>query len=566
MIVKLWQKMLLLVCGILFAAGVHAEIPKETYDALKLDKSATSKQLYEALVKRYKDPAEGAGRGTFAQYWEPIAFSKYLDPASSYKPPSSVKDVASRQQCVKCHADETPVWVNTWKKSAHANLDNIRRLTPKDATFYKKAKLEDVEKNLRSLGKLAEGEQLKEVGCIDCHVDVNTKKSADHRADLRMPTADVCANCHLQEFAERESERDTITWPKNQWPKGRPSHALDAKANYETSIWAGMPQREIAEGCTMCHQNQNKCDTCHTRHEFSVAESRKPQACATCHNGVDHNNWEAYSLSKHGKVVEIMGSKWNWDVPLKDAFAKGGQSAPTCQSCHMEYQGKFSHNMVRKVRWANYPAVPGIAENIKDDWSERRLEAWVKTCTNCHSESLARSYLDMMDKGTLQGLAKYQEAHKVVEKLYADKLLPGQTTNRPTPPPTEKEGVAQFFQLFWTKGNNPSSVEMEVIEMGENDLAKLHVGMAHVNPGGWTYTEGWEPLSRAYSKIMSEDTKLREMAALQNRVAKLEAKRVSLLDGDSNAGRASLGGLGGALLLAGGIALAGWRRRDRSGK
>lgn len=87
MIVKLWQKMLLLVCGILFAAGVHAEIPKETYDALKLDKSATSKQLYEALVKRYKDPAEGAGRGTFAQYWEPIAFSKYLDPASSYKPP-----------------------------------------------------------------------------------------------------------------------------------------------------------------------------------------------------------------------------------------------------------------------------------------------------------------------------------------------------------------------------------------------------------------------------------------------------------------------------------------------
>ena len=27
--------------------------------------------------------------------------------------------------------------------------------------------------------------------------------------DLRMPTADVCGTCHLQEFAERESERDT---------------------------------------------------------------------------------------------------------------------------------------------------------------------------------------------------------------------------------------------------------------------------------------------------------------------------------------------------------------------
>lgn len=565
MIVKLWLKcrVTLFACGMLFAAGVQADIPKETYDALKLDKSATSKQLYEALVKRYKDPAEGAGRGTLAEYWEPIAFSKYLDPASSYQPPTSVKDVASREQCVECHTDETPVWVNAWKKSTHANLDKIRKLTPNDVTFYKKAKLEEVEQNLRALGKLGDGEQLKEVGCIDCHADVNTKKNADHRADLRMPTADVCATCHLQEFAERESERDTITWPKDQWPKGRPSHALDYKANIETTIWAGMPQREIAEGCTACHQNQNKCDGCHTRHEFSVVESRKPQACATCHNGVDHNNWEAYTLSKHGKVVEIMGAKWNWDVPLKDAFAKGGQTAPTCQTCHMEFEGKFSHNMVRKVRWANYPSVPGIAENIKSDWSEKRLEAWVKTCTNCHSESLARAYLDMMDKGTLQGLAKYQEAHKVVEKLYADKLLPGQTTNRPPPPPPDKEGVAQFWQLFWTKGNNPSYIEFEVIEMGENDLAKLHVGMAHVNPGGWTYTEGWEPLSRAYAKIMNEDTKLRDMAALQKRVAKLETKRVSLLDLDDSTNRASLSGLGGALLLTGGIALAGggWRRR-----
>lgn len=566
MIVKPWLKMLLLACGMLFASGVRAEIPKETYDALKLDKSATSKQLYEALVKRYKDPSEGAGRGSFAKYWEPIAFSKYLYPAISYQPPSSVKEVASRQQCVKCHADETPVWVNAWKKSTHANLDKIRKLTPKDATFYKKAKLEEVEKNLRSLGRLGEGERLKEVGCIDCHVDVNAKKSADHRADLRMPTADVCATCHLQEFGERESERDTITWPKDQWPKGRPSHALDFKANIETSIWAGMPQREIAEGCTGCHQNQNKCDTCHTRHTFDAVEARKPKACALCHSGIDHNNWEAYTTSKHGSVVDILGSQWNWNVPLKDAFSKGGQTAPTCQTCHMEYQGKFSHNMVRKVRWANYPSVPGIAENIKSDWSEKRLEAWVKTCTNCHSESLARSYLDLMDKGTLQGLAKYQEARQVVEKLYADKLLPGQTTNRPTPPPTEKEDVGQFFQLFWAKGNNPSSIETEVVQMSENVLAKLHVTIAHVNFGAYNYSEGWEPLIVAYSKVMSEDTKLRDMAALKERVAKLEAKRVGLLDGNSGTGRASLGGLGGAMLLAGGIALAGWRRRDRSAR
>ena len=561
-----WFRFVVLACGVLVAATGRADIPKETYDALKLDKSAPPNQLYEALVKRYKDPAEGAGRGSHAKYWEPIAFSKYFDPASFYKPPSTVKDVVARQECVTCHADESPVWVASWKKSSHANLDRIRRLPAGDATFYKKAKLEEVEKNLRALGKLGANEPLKEVGCIDCHVDVNTSKKAAHNADLRMPTADVCATCHLQEFAERESERDTITWPNNQWPKGRPSHALDYKANVETTIWAGMPQREIAEGCTACHQNQNKCDTCHTRHEFSVVESRQPQACATCHNGIDHNNWEAYSLSKHGKVTEILGKTWNWNVQLKDAHTKGGQTSPTCQSCHMEYQGKYSHNMVRKVRWANYPSVPGIADNIRSDWAEKRLDAWARTCANCHSERFARSYLELMDKATLQGLAKYQEAHKVVDKLYADKLLPGQTTNRPAPPPPDKDGVAQFFQLFWQKGNNPSSIEYTVTEMGENDLPKLHVGVAHVNPGGWTYTEGWEALGRAYSAIMSEDTKLREMAALQERVVKLEARRTSLFDLDDDGKKLSLGGLGGGMLLVGSLALAGWRRRRKPGE
>ena len=89
----------------------------------------------------------------YGQYWEPIPFSKYLDPASFYKPPTSVKDIATRQQCVKCHTDESPGWVAMWKRSAHANLDKIRKLTPKDDTYYKKAKLEAIETNLRSLGQ-----------------------------------------------------------------------------------------------------------------------------------------------------------------------------------------------------------------------------------------------------------------------------------------------------------------------------------------------------------------------------------------------------------------------------
>ena len=563
---KLWASCGLLACGVLLAGTAQADfpsVPKETYEALKLDRSASPKQLHEALVKRYLDPAEGFGKGKYGQYWEPIPFSKYLDPGSFYKPPTSVKDIATRQQCVKCHTDESPGWVAMWKRSTHANLDKIRKLTPKDDTYYKKAKLEAIETNLRSLGKLGAKEQLKEVGCIDCHYDINTTKKADHRKDLRMATADVCANCHLQEFAERESERDTLTWPKDQWPKGRPSHALDYRANVEVEVYAGMSQREIADGCTQCHINQNKCDMCHTRHEFSVADSRKPEACGTCHSGADHINWEAYTMSKHGKQYEAKGKSWNWNVELKDELAKGGLAAPTCASCHMEYQGKFSHNVVRKVRWANYPFVPGIRENIKTAWSDKRLDAWVKTCTQCHSESFARAYLEYMDNGTYAGLDKYDEAHGVVEKMYKDGLLTGQKTNRPAPPAPVPDMFEQFYEIYWSKGNNPAAIELKLFEMAEDHLVQLHVALAHQH-WGFTYTVGWAAMNRAYVEIMDEDTKLKEKMALAERVAKLEESKTSLLDFDGTGGKLSLGSLGGGMLLTGGIALAGWSRRKKN--
>ena len=564
---KFWLRCGLVVCGVMLAATAQANfpsVPNETYQALNLDRSASPKELHEALTKRYLDPGRGAGKGQYGQYWEPLPFSKYLDPLSFYKPPTSVKDVATREQCVKCHKDESPGWVELWKKSAHANLDKIRKLTPKDDTFYKKAKLEEIEANLRSIGKLGEKENLKEVGCIDCHVAINTKKAADHRADLRMPTSDVCGNCHLMEYAERESERDTILWPKNQWPRGRPSHALDYRANVETDIYAGMSQREIADGCTMCHTNQNKCDNCHTRHEFSVANSRKPEACGYCHSGADHNNWEAYNGSQHGLGYQGSKDQTNWNIQLKDALAKGNQKFPTCQSCHMEYQGKFTHNTVRKVRWANYTFVPGIREPVFGEWGQKRLDAWVKTCTTCHSETFARAYLEFMDNGTTAGLDKYDEAHNVVRKQYEARVLTGQKNNRPPPPLPAKSLFDQFWQIYWSKGNSPTTIELKLFEMAEDHLVQLHVSLAHQYPG-YTYTVGWAAINRAYVEIMDEDTKLKERMVLMERVTKLEqSKTSSLLDFDSRDGKLTLGSLGGGMLLTGGLALAGWSRRKKN--
>ncbi len=378
-----------------------------------------------------------------------------------------------------------------------------------------------------------------------------------------MPTADVCGTCHLQEFAERESERDTLTWPQDQWPKGRPSHALDYKANVETAIWAGMEQREIAEGCTACHINQNKCDTCHTRHQFSAAESRKPQACAICHNGVDHNEFENYMMSKHGAIYQTLGDEWDWNVPLKDAIAKGGQTAPTCAFCHMENEGKFGHNLVRKVRWAFNPT-PAIADNLDHEWFKSRQEAWVTTCTNCHSESFARAMLSQVDNGTKQGLAYEQKAKKVVNALYDEGLLVGQKTNRPAPPAPEKDAAGGFYGLFWADGNNPSAIERVYTEMWEHDVIKNYKGLAHFNPGNYTYSNGWASLMRDYAEIMDMDTNIREKAALEKRVRKLEDKlKTSFLDFNTSSDQSLLGALGGGMLALGTLGYGLSRRRRR---
>ena len=463
---------------------------------------------FAQVKKNYYDTHPG--KGSHGEHWQPIPIQKYWNPKDFYTPPKTIEGEFSQENCVGCHEATTPGAFHAWKKSVHSNLSAIRNLPDTDVRAYKKTKLAEVENNLHQLGLLEDGKQLEQVGCIDCHGGLG-KKTIDHAKNLMMPDRAACGTCHQDEFAEAESEKDQ-TWPQKQWDKGHPSHAVDWAANVENAVWAAMPEREVAQGCDSCHYQQNKCDGCHTRHTFSVAEARQPEACSTCHNGADHNEFENFMLSKHGTQFLTMGKdQWNFEVPLKDAITKGGYTAPTCQLCHFEFHGEYSHNLVRKVRWAFNPT-PGIADNLNHPWFEDRKKAWIQTCTLCHSESFAKAYLDTADKGTIQGLKVEQEAKSVIKALYKDGLLTGQHTNRPAPPAPEKDDAGGFFQLFWAKGNNPSRVERIYADMWEHDLIKHYKGIFHANPGGYTYTEGWSSLMRDYAEIMDEDTKLREAA------------------------------------------------------
>ena len=85
-----------------------------------------------------------------------------------------------------------------------------------------------------------------------------------------------------------------------------------------------------------------------------------------------------------------------------------------------------------------------------------------------------------------------------------------------------KNGFEQFFQIYWSKGNNPAANELKLFEMAEDHLVQLHVSLAH-QYWGYTYTVGWAAMNRAYVEIMDDDTRLKEKLDLQARVAYLEA-------------------------------------------
>jgi hydroxylamine dehydrogenase len=58
-------------------------------------------------------------------------------------------------------------------------------------------------------------------------------------------------------------------------------------------------------------------------------------------------------------------------------------------------------------------------------------DAWAATCSQCPRRRFAQTYLTMMDDGIKLGTGLVEQSRKVMQKLYDDKLLVGQKTNRP---------------------------------------------------------------------------------------------------------------------------------------
>ncbi|HNV02059.1 MAG TPA: multiheme c-type cytochrome [Vicinamibacterales bacterium] len=394
------------------------------------------------------------------------------------------------QQCVDCHLKNSPQLVADWRASKHFEAG---------------------------------------IGCETCH-------PAEHIADAdkgvlvkrgnALPTPELCAQCHADRVEQFKKGKHAMAWTAM---KAMPTaHMLPA------TLSDGM------KGCGGCHKIGTKtdaeirelrktgvgygvasCDACHTRHTFSVAEARQPEACKTCHMGFDHAQWEMYSSSKHGVRQQLRQMK----VLPEEA------AAPTCQTCHMPggdhgVRTAWGFLAVRlpmpeDKQWAEDRTVilqalgvldasgkptarldtvkaADLARLTQESWQQER-DAMQKACASCHVQSFAKAELAKGDDMIRQADRLMAKAIRTVAALYADGILKKPSANASPYP-----DLLEFHDA-------PTQIEQKLFVMFLEHRMRAFQGTFHASPD-YALWYGWSELKRDVTQIADMAQELRRNA------------------------------------------------------
>lgn len=390
---------------------------------------------------------------------------------------------SSAVQCIECHSEITPGIVSDWKLSKHSQMN---------------------------------------VTCVACHGDQHT--SAADVAKVKIPTPETCATCHETQVAQFNKGKHAIAWA--------------AMKAMPTIHWQPMAMTEGEKGCGGCHKIGNKtlseivelrqggsefgaaqCDSCHTRHTFSVEEAKQPQACQTCHMGFDHAQWEMYSASKHGVRN---------DLKQRNLLPRTA-SAPTCQTCHMqegnhEVRTAWGFLAVRlplpeDKEWAadratilqalgvldpdgkptalvNTVKGADLARLTQEDW-QRERDKMLKTCNQCHSGNFAKQQLQQGDDMIKSADHLMAQAILIVAGLYKDGTLP------------KPANYTYAFPNLLTFHDAPTVIEQKLFVMYLEHRMRTFQGTFHASPD-YALWYGWSEMQR-------DLTEIRELAAQMRR-------------------------------------------------
>jgi hydroxylamine dehydrogenase len=392
---------------------------------------------------------------------------------------------ASAEVCIDCHKKVTPGVVIDWLASKHSQNG---------------------------------------VACDSCHGDKHISDKDIANADI--PTADTCGKCHEKQVAQYKSGKHSLAWA-----------AMEAMP---TIHWQPMALIEGMKGCGGCHKigvktaaqiSQLKkggqlfgnaaCDSCHTRHSFSVREARQPQACETCHMGFDHPQWEMYSGSKHGVKFLLRQEK----------AISSEVVAPTCQTCHMQggnhaVRTAWGFLAVRlplpeDKQWADDRSVilkalgvlspegqptarldvvkaADLVRLTQEDW-QRERDRMIETCNKCHSRNFARGELEKGDQMIRASDHLMAEAIRIVAGLYKDGIL------------RQPKTYAAPFPDILTFQDAPTVIEQKLFVMYLEHRMRTFQGAFHANPD-YALWYGWSEMQRDLTEIRELAADMREKA------------------------------------------------------
>jgi hydroxylamine dehydrogenase len=401
--------------------------------------------------------------------------------------------VAGDDACVACHRVVTPSIVSDWRLSKHSQNS---------------------------------------VSCDTCHGSDHTAR--DDVAKVKLPTADTCGQCHAQQLQQFKGGKHAFAWA-----------AMKAMPTFHYQPMALM---EGQRGCGGCHKlglkseadmrevkkagggfGNASCDACHTRHTFSVAEARSPQACQSCHMGFDHAQWEMYSSSKHGVRYALK----QLGVLPKDA------GAPTCQTCHMQdgdhgVKTAWGFLAVRLPmpedrQWAADRAtilqglgvldpagkptprldVVKAADVVRLDQAEfdRRRKAMVDTCTRCHSSRYVETQLKSSEELIRNADHLMAEGIRTIAALYKDGVL------------AKPKDYPFAFPDLLTFHDAPTVPEQKLFVMFLEHRMRTFQGAFHNSPD-YSLWYGWSEMVRDLAEIKEAAADLRAKAAKPERKPK----------------------------------------------
>jgi hypothetical protein len=336
--------------------------------------------------------------------------SAVAPPLKEYRIERSVSEDAA--ECIECHAKESGGIVADWAGSRHAHVN---------------------------------------ITCLDCHGvgPADSDVSKDHLAHDKTPVSPIvsprdCSRCHPTEAGEynRSKHANTleIIWKIDPWLNDGMNNEIErvtgcyhchgsivkvVGGEFDESAWPN-----VGVGRINPDGSKGSCSSCHTRHKFSLAEARKPEACGQCHLGPDHPQIEIYEESKHGAIYHAEGDSWNWTAAPGTWTPGVDYRAPTCSVCHMSGINGVptTHDVTERLAWETQAPLTVRPNEFKPfpaktDWSQERKKM-EKVCLACHSEDWTKGHFTRFDAVVANYNDNYfKPMKKLVDELYEKKLL-----------------------------------------------------------------------------------------------------------------------------------------------